>query len=440
MNSNLQNVNIRDIKVNKRFRKDYGNIDDLVKSIQDKGILQPITLNKNLELMAGGRRYIAAVRCELTTIPALIRDTFDEIDLREVELIENIFRKDLNWDERAKLTAEIDRLQRSKYGDEWSGRKTASLIGRSVGGISEDLTMAKALEAVPELAKCKTENDAKKLLRKVGEHSRVKEARKKQDEEIKQKMGDSFIVHAASHFQIGDALVEIEELVSMYDEMGTESIIKTIEVDPPYAIDLSNIKKQEGGIQDAGLEQYEEISKENYPAFLSRLSKCLYEVAARDSWIIFWFGPTWHTEVFSSLREAGFLVDDIPGIWIKGSEGSEGSGQTNCPNRYLGRAYEPFAIGRKGNPVLRKQGRSNVFSYAPVIPSKKYHPTQRPIELMEEILETFAYPNTVVLVPFLGSGVTLRAAYKQDMNGFGYELNKENKDHFLLSLKEDGYE
>ena len=54
-----------------------------------------------MELLAGGRRMAAATMAELKKIPALIRDqsAMDNaaIDLREVELIENIFRKDFTW-------------------------------------------------------------------------------------------------------------------------------------------------------------------------------------------------------------------------------------------------------------------------------------------------------------------------------------------------------
>jgi ParB-like chromosome segregation protein Spo0J len=51
------------------------------------------------------------------------------IDAREIELIENIFRKDFTWQEETNLVAEIDRLYREKN-IEWSGRKTAQIINK----------------------------------------------------------------------------------------------------------------------------------------------------------------------------------------------------------------------------------------------------------------------------------------------------------------------
>jgi len=440
--SELRKLHVKDIKVGTRFRKEYKNLDSLKESIKNKGIVQPITVNKNLELVAGGRRYSAAAALLLegisVDIPALIRDTEDELDLRECELIENIEREDLTWQEEAALTERIHNLQIEKHGPNWSGRKTADLLNKSIGGTSQNLQLAKVLEEVPELAKVKKKKDVLKLLKQTADTAVVEEKRAEQISRIgsMENAMHSNLKRADGNFRIGDCFVGIQDTIDMYKGTHRESVIKMIEVDPPYAIDLAELKKKEG-ITNDDLRRYKEISKENYPSFLERLCSLLYESAAPDDWCIFWFGPTWFTETKAALINAGFKVDDIPGIWLKGSEDSEGTGQTNSPSTYLARAYETFFIARKGSPSIRKKGRSNVFSFKPVPAGQKYHPTQRPIELISEILETFAYPGDVCMVPFLGSGTTLRALYKQDMNGFGWELNKENKDHFMLQVEKD---
>ncbi len=434
----LRTVPIKDIKVSARFRKEYGDLDELCESIKEHGIIQPISLNRDLELAAGGRRYAAAVMAGLTEIPALIRDTVDQIDKLEIELFENIHRKDMEWAEEVALTKAINDLYISKYGKEWSGRKTAQLLGKSTGGVADNIKLAKAIEEVPELAKCKNKHEATKLLKKVEKAQVVEELAKKQEERIKKEKANGIdqLARADANFRIGDCFDGLEDTISVFREMGRASNISLIEVDPPYAIDLQELKQQKG-VTDANLEKYKEISRENYPNFLNRLTSLLYKVAAPDSWVVFWFGPTWFCEVKSALINAGFKVDDIPGIWIKGSEDSEGHGQTNQPKYYLGRAYEPFFIARKGSPEIQKQGRPNTFLFRPVPPNLKYHPTQRPIDLISEILTTFTTPGSTVLVPFLGSGATLRAAYRCKMNAFGWELNEHNKQHFMLAVEAD---
>lgn len=444
MSKELQMLAFEDIKVGKRFRKEYNNMDSLKESIKRKGIVQPITVNKNMELVTGGRRYTAVAMLKLegciVPIPALIRNTSDELDLRECELLENVEREDLTWQEEVNLTKEIDTLQREKHGDDWSGRKTAALLNRSIGGVSESLKLAQAMEDVPDLAQIKKKKDVLKFLRQVEEDVDTQEKRRAQILKVAEEHGEeklkAILLRADKDFIIDDCFHGIQRTLDIVKGLTHESQVNIIEVDPPYAIDLADLKKKEG-ITNVDLSRYKEISKENYPSFLNRLCKLLYSSAAPDAWCIFWFGPTWFTETKFALITAGFKVDDIPGIWLKGSEDSEGTGQTNSPNTYLARAYETFFIARKGSPQIRKKGRSNVFSFKPVPAGQKYHPTQRPIELIREILSTFEYPGCTCLVPFLGSGTTLRALYAEDMNGFGFELNKENKDHFMLEVEND---
>jgi len=149
---------------------------------------------------------------------------------------------------------------------------------------------------------------------------------------------------------------------------------------------------------------------------------------------VFWFGPTWFAEVKTALLEAGWLVDDIPCIWVKSQ------GQTLQPELYLGRAYEPFFMARKGRPVIMQHGRLNVFNYGGLTPSQKIHPTERPVALIEDILRTLAPPATKILVPFLGSGATIRAAFNLGLSAQGWEKNPEYRDRFMLAIEKDSRE
>ena len=93
-----------------------------------------------------------------------------------------------------------------------------------------------------------------------------------------------------------------------------------------------------------------------------------------------------------------------------------------------------FFVARKGKAQLGKKVRSNVFHYSPVSARSKIHPTERPIDLMVEILDTFMALPGVIVSPFLGSGATLRAAYESGRAGFGYDLVEENKHRFIAKL------
>lgn len=74
-------------------------LDELASSIRELGIIQPLSLRKtgpdSYQIIAGERRYRAAQRAGLTSVPAYIR-TANEAELTEMALIENIQREDLN--------------------------------------------------------------------------------------------------------------------------------------------------------------------------------------------------------------------------------------------------------------------------------------------------------------------------------------------------------
>ncbi len=74
-------------------------LDELASSIRELGIIQPLSLRKTGEntyqIIAGERRYRAALRAGLTSVPAYIR-TANDSELTEMALIENIQREDLN--------------------------------------------------------------------------------------------------------------------------------------------------------------------------------------------------------------------------------------------------------------------------------------------------------------------------------------------------------
>jgi ParB family chromosome partitioning protein len=102
----LREVEIARIRPNPnqpRVRFTEEAIDELADSIAERGVLQPILLRpsgEGFEIVAGERRWRAAQKARLHTIPAIVRDV-DEASMAELALIENIQREDLNAIEEA---------------------------------------------------------------------------------------------------------------------------------------------------------------------------------------------------------------------------------------------------------------------------------------------------------------------------------------------------
>ena len=74
-------------------------IDQLAQSIQNQGIIQPLLVNPNgrgrYQIIAGERRWRAAMKAGLTTVPCIVRD-LDTQKKMEIALIETLQREDLN--------------------------------------------------------------------------------------------------------------------------------------------------------------------------------------------------------------------------------------------------------------------------------------------------------------------------------------------------------
>lgn len=442
----LKHIDPKTIIIGERFREDYGNDDtweDFKDSIKNKGLIQPISVDSELHLLAGGRRTRAVLELALPTVPVIMRDVADEIDARELELFENIHRKDFTWAERAKLTEKINKLYTDKHGEgNWSGRKTAELLDKGVATVARELQLANAIKLMPELAELKTADEALKLLKKMEDDAIVDELRRRQVDRMDAPVHVDNEDHGnaktnARNFQNGlrtmlrmaDQNYIISDVFKGMEGLRSNGNIQIIECDPPYGIDLNQQKGSKNTIT-SNVHTYEEVEREDYPNFVRKLCSELYRVAGKDCWLVFWYGPTWHQLVLESLREAGWQVDEIPAIWAKTQ------GQTLQPEVYLARGYEPFFLCRKGKPVMVERGRLNVFNFPGVAGKSKYHPTQRPTELIKEIFSTIGAGRQHVFVPFLGSGATLLTCYDMGFQGFGFDLNGEYKDKFMLAVED----
>jgi len=201
-----------------------------------------------------------------------------------------------------------------------------------------------------------------------------------------------------------------------------KGIIHLVEIDPPYAIDLEGKKK---GYSYG--KTYNEIAATDYPDFMRRTLEACYEVMAEHSWLLCWFAPEpWFELIHDWIIGAGFSTHRMCGIWTKPA------GQSMRPELHLANSYEMFFYAWKGRPAIAKPGRKNEFNYTPVPAQQKTHPTERPIELTTDMYETFAFPGSRVLIPFLGSGNGLISAQQLGMSGTGFELTKSYRDSFLV--------
>ena len=126
-------------------RQVMGDLSELMASIAEKGIIEPIIVRQRgsrFQIVAGERRYQAAVQVGLREIPIVIREV-DDNEIIEVALVENLQRKDLTAFEESEVLQSL--AERCRYTHE----DMAKRLGKSRTAITESLS----LNGMPEEVK-----------------------------------------------------------------------------------------------------------------------------------------------------------------------------------------------------------------------------------------------------------------------------------------------
>jgi ParB/RepB/Spo0J family partition protein len=149
---------IMDIELSKLYigktnvRKNPGDVGDLVESIKQKGVLEPVLarpVGGRFELVVGSRRFEAAKIVGLKRIPAVVRPMTDE-DAIVVSLVENIQRRDVEPEEEYDALVELRRLNPRAYG---SFEQLAKAIGKSRRYVEDRFDAVEAVRSIRKESK-----------------------------------------------------------------------------------------------------------------------------------------------------------------------------------------------------------------------------------------------------------------------------------------------
>lgn len=404
----------RDVKIDvdlPRFRKDMGDVTSLARSIAEKGQLQPCIVDADHRLIAGGRRLAACILLDREVMCILLNET-SQRKKRELELIENLERKQFTPAEEAQAIAEIHRLKQEEFGttkqgagvkDGWALGDTANLVGKSRASVSNALSIADAINAFPELKSCKTQaqimNTAKTLAKSVQKLDALEEYA----ENIKQKI----------------------KLFALYNEDATKHMAKvqdnTIDLlltDPPFGIDIGDVARGIGGVVGGGTlaGEYYEDSKDYAMHCYSVLAKHSIRFTKPTSSAYIFVAPEHFNTIREMFSEVGWLCHVRPIIWVKSQ-----TGQTNHPKLWPGSCYEMILFARREGAELFKEGAPDIINIPKLPPSQKDYPSEKPVPLMQELIQRSAHPNMLMYDPFMGSGASVEAAHLEKLRSVGVD-------------------
>jgi ParB family transcriptional regulator, chromosome partitioning protein len=242
---------------------DEAKMEELAASVRDKGILQPLLVRRRgegYELIAGERRWRAALKAGLKQVPVIVKEATDD-DVLQIALIENLQREDLNPIEEASA------YQRLQEEFRWSQEDIAEKVARSrpavansmrllllpaevkqqvalgklpagqaralLGLQGEPLILAAAREVI---AKGLSTRETEKLVRRLKSGSRRKKEGSVMDpnlrsliEGLQRVLGTK--VHLVQRGRSGRGKIEIE----YYSSDDLERIIQRIAVNPSFS-------------------------------------------------------------------------------------------------------------------------------------------------------------------------------------------------------------
>ena len=105
------NIKIDDIIIHKRIREDIGDLGELRESMRERGLINPVVINQDNELLAGYRRVMAAQELGWKDINCRVLHTTSKIDKLNIEKDENIGRKDFTLNEIRKYNEISEYIQ-----------------------------------------------------------------------------------------------------------------------------------------------------------------------------------------------------------------------------------------------------------------------------------------------------------------------------------------
>jgi ParB family chromosome partitioning protein len=139
---------LRPNRLQPRSRFDDAAIEDLAASIRAQGIVQPLVValeGEHYVIIAGERRWRAARKAGLETVPVVVRQVADDRELLELALVENLQRSDLNPIEEAEAYAALQ----EKFG--LSQEEVATRVGKARTTVTNGLRLLRLPDEVLDL-------------------------------------------------------------------------------------------------------------------------------------------------------------------------------------------------------------------------------------------------------------------------------------------------
>lgn len=365
------------INISSRQRKDYGDISGLKQSIQSLGQLNPIIIDENNNLIAGGRRLAACLELGIDVEVTYFKN-LSFLQTYLIELAENLKRKELSWQEQVDAIISIYKLIKETH-PEWPLEKIANEIGIAKSHLYNVLSVGKYIET--------------------------------KDERVINATGFSSARHIAA--KLNQRQVD-KELSTINDDL-LPSTEETIPDDPDPIIETDFFQ----WVENYSGPKFNFIhcdfpQEDNFQSFCQVLVTYKKKLLTPKSQIMLWFPIKDYHWAKTFFLSNGFDTYDEPLIWHKTDNKSEDTGHR--PRNIYETAFI-FSLGGKEiiQPIV------NVYG----CPTTKLG--EKPEPMLRHFFKMFVDDYAEILDPTAGTGSSIRAAKSLHAKRVvGLEQNQES--------------
>lgn len=388
---------------------------ELRQSIREQGLLHAVSVRRidnRLVLVAGETRLRAIEGIsepyrygELMVDPGFVPVTdfgeITQVHAEELELFENVRRKNLTWQEETDAWARLHVLRSSQNSRQTRAQTVSEILqsaanSQQVKKLGEALLLKQHMDD-PEVAKAKTQKEAMAVVeRKLSA---------KKAEAIAQIVTSRVDRHKVI---VGDCREKLHEL-----EANTFDCIVT---DPPYGIDAD--KHQPSSSSQAGYSHRYDDSELTALSIMQAIFVEGFRVTKAQAHLYMFLDFRYWRDVSDMAQTAGWVPYLYPIPWVRG--GGMIGDYRRCPQR----SYDMILYATKGDKFVKKTMPDSI-----VIPmldgGKRHHAAEKPVDVYENLMARSVGAGDVVLDPCCGAGPLFPAANRIGCFAVGIEANMD---------------
>lgn len=410
-----------------RARRDFSDVMNRKASIEENGLIQPVVLAKSeisgkWLLIAGETRYRAFLLIPEAKglIPFTECHNTDELSRKTMELVENVERRDLNWQEQVECIRQIDEIKRKIHGvktqdnpEGWTLKKTAELENIPLSTVQRQVGLAKKLIERP---------DIKERVKNLPMTAAEQEIKRIEEAERTERLATSGQITLTTELVNESALTFLPK--------QPDSSIDLFLIDPPFGMEELDSRKGDTWSSTNGKSStFTGKMKDDDNSTRTEVLKLMGDVLPQ---MFRTLKPGCHFYIFCDLELSDQLRPLIASsgleiswpllVWDKGRSTSifRGYSYMSC--------YEAIIFGFKpADQVRRLQSPSSaILRFAPLVAKNKVHIFEKPLDLLCDLIKRSTNHGDLVCDCFAGSASTLDAAKQSGRKAIGCELNKEN--------------